>query len=53
MQTLIFVQKIVLMANPYTETGVGLALLGITAWQLTERLRANNVPIKNLYFNLV
>ena len=49
----IFVRKIVLMANPYTATSVGLALLGITAWQLTERLRANNVPIKNLYFNLV
>ena len=46
----IFVQKIVLMANPYIATSVGLALLGITAWQFTERLRANNVPIKKPVF---
>ena len=46
----IFVRKIVLMANPDTATSVGLAFLGITAWQLTERLRANNAPIKPFVF---
>jgi len=44
----IFVRKIVLMANPDTATSVGLAFLGITAWQLTERLRTNDAPIKPL-----
>ena len=46
----IFVRKIVLMANPDTATSVGLAFLGITAWQLIERVRANNNPIKPFVF---
>ncbi len=44
----IFVRKIVLMANPDTATSVALAFLGITAWQLTESVRANNARIKPL-----
>ena len=46
----IFVQKIVLMANPYTATCVGLAFLGITAWKLAEPLRASNAPRKPFVF---
>lgn len=41
----IFVRKIVLMANPDTATSVGLAFLGIVAWQLMERLRAGDERI--------
>jgi hypothetical protein len=41
----IFVRKIVLMANPDTATSVGLAFLGIVAWQLMERLRMRDERI--------